>query len=268
MRTTMLFTLFLAAALWARATAGGEPALTDIKVEAQGVRVIKPVAGNDRLRPLNGSGGTTVALLVTSPQGGLCTMEYEESKITSFTDDKGKDLTPSEKKSSSFDRTGFEMSPSVGEDGKQCLANAHAPGQPTKGASSVTVSGEIVVQMATQKKDFAAENIALQPGTPVNAGPIPFLVMRATGLAGTWSVTLQAKQDLASIAEIQFFESNGKKIEARRGGWQRSAHEKNITVSWDYSLKTTVDTVKIVITCWSDMKKVAIPFKLTAGMGL
>ena len=70
------------------------PAIT---VAAQGVRIAKPPpGGDDALRAFNYFPGTTVALIVTDPEGGLVVFDSDTSRLKSFVDDKGKDLAKPE----------------------------------------------------------------------------------------------------------------------------------------------------------------------------
>lgn len=272
---TLALIIVALAALPASAALAGEAAPAGITVTAQGLRIIKaPPGGNDKLRAFNWSPGTSVALLVTAPAGGLVSFDREASKVTAFTDDKGTDLTKSEAKQKfMWDKTGFEMMPSFSDDGKQCATEVRAPGVPAAGATLLNVAGEIALQVATQKKDFAAENVALKPDTKIAAGPIPFTITKTGkpewgGDDAAFAVTLEAKQDLHNVAEVQFFDAAGKKIEAKRGSSSRMGFMNNVTVTWEYNLKAKAETAKIVITYWMDMRQVSVPFALRLGVGL
>jgi hypothetical protein len=274
MKRTLAAALAAAIGIGAWCMGAGETAPAGVSFEVQGLRIVKPApGGNDKMRAFNWLPSTTVALLVTVPEGGLVAFDDDGSKVTSFTDDKGKDLSKPETKDSFQDKASFQTSPTISEDGKQCSTEITAPGVPTKGATALTISGKIGFQIATQKKEFTAEKVALQAGTKISAGPIALTIARAGkpewgGSEGTFSVTLQAKQDLDSIAHIQFFDAAGKKIEASRASTGRSAVMGAVTVDWEYNLKAKVETAKIVITYWTDMKKVALPVSLTVGVGL
>ena len=194
--------------------------------------------------------------------------------MTSLADDKGKDLAKAEVQQR-FGRheAAFEPGGTISEDGKYCTMEVTAPGVPTKGATTLTLSGQAVLRVATQKKDFAAENVALKPGTTVKAGPISFSITRAGksewgGSGSAFSVTFETKQNLDAVADIQFFDAAGKKIEAERTAWGTMGFAGNVTAQWTYDLKRKVDSAKIVIWYWTDMKKVTVPLDLTVGVGL
>ncbi|MCY3023220.1 MAG: hypothetical protein NTW87_29945 [Planctomycetota bacterium] len=275
MRAQLFATLLALAGLNTWGIAAGESGPAGATVEAQGLRIVKPSpGGNDKLRAFNWFSGTTLALLVTVPQGGLVSFDRDASKVTSFADDKGKDLTKSDGKGRFMsDKAGFEMMPNFSEDGKQCTTDVRAPGVPAQGATKLAVAGELVFQIATQKKDFAAENVALKADTKVAAGPIPFTITKVGkpewgGDEAAFCITLEAKQDLSSVADIQFQDAAGKKIEGRRGSTSRMGFMNNVTITWEYNLKAKADAARIVITYWTDMKKVTVPFALNVGVGL
>ena len=245
-----------------------------IQVEVHGVRIIKPAPeGNDSLRAFFWEAGTAVGLLFTVPKGGLLKIDSDASKVTEFVDNKGTDLTKAfpPRKSFGRDKTAFSMMPKISKDTKQGSTEVVAPGLPAKGSTTLKLVGEAALQVATRKKDFVAAAVALNSGSSVNAGPIP-LTIKSAGKQesgdSVFSVTLQAKQSLDSIVDIQFFDAQGKKIESRRSQTLRTGLTNNVTVSWTYDLERKVDSAKIVITHWMDMRTVIVPFDMTIGIGL
>jgi hypothetical protein len=267
-----------------------------ITVAVQGVRIIKPLLeGSDDLRAFGEPPGATVALLLTAPDGGLVLFDGDSSHVTSCVDDKGKDLTnpePGGEVDGEPEIPNFGPFPTFRNDGRHCSLELSVPGVPTKGASVLTVSGKVVVKVAKRKKDFAAETVALKVGTVIDAGPIPLRIKRAGqpqwGGNEPLGVMFEAKQNLDSIATIRFFEGTGKEIEAKEVSRNHGRlspgdvvtavlgnHSDHATTkpAWsfsaiEYRLKTKVDSAKVVITYWSDMKPVAVPFDLTVGLGL
>jgi hypothetical protein len=266
--------IFIGISAWA--IAADDSTQSDITIEAHGLRIGKPVPGYnddeltfDRMPP-----GTSVGLLIKVPQGGLVVFDCDSSKLKSFIDDKGKDLTKPDIKKEYGLLPPFEVVPHISEDGKLCRATLTVPGIPAKDATKMTISGEVVMKIATQKKDYSAEKIELKKDTKINAGPIPLNITRVgkpelSGGEYNFAIVLEAKQNLDSIADIQFFDAAGKKIESNRCGvsWDNLKPMNDYTVSWEYQLKDKVDAAKIVITYWDDMKTVVVPFNLKIGVG-
>jgi hypothetical protein len=266
----LLFVVLCGAAL------AGEAPMTGVTVQAHGLRIVKPApGGDDKLRAFNWFSGTSVSLLITAPQGGLLEVDRNASKLTAFTDDKGKDLTKAEDaKQQRFSRdAGFSMSSNISEDGKVCVSEVDAPGVPSKGATVMTVTGTLVFRAATKKKDFTAENVALKAGSAIKAGSIPLTITKVGkpewgGEDDAFAVTLEAKQDLSSIAGIEFFDAAGKKVESRRGSSSSMSFGDSVTITWEYNLKNKLNTAKIVISYWMDMKKLTVPVDLKVGLGM
>ena len=256
----------------------------EVTVAVQGVRVVKPPpGGDDTLRAFHDVSGTTVALVVMEPGGGLVVFDGDSSRVTSFVDDKGKDLTKREPgtkveievpESWAFGPVG-----TVSANRKYCSLEVNMPGTPTKQAAMLTLSGTLVFKIANEKKDFTAEKVALQAGTKVNAGNIPLTIKRAGkprigGDNNPIEIEFHGKQNLDAITSIRFFDAAGKEIEAGEAGrsFGKSLDGRSAPSDYDatieYRLKSAADTAKIVITYWADMKEVTVPFDLKVSLGL
>jgi len=270
-RTMSVLVAVLGLAVWRGAASTSRAA--EVKVEAHGLRIVKPAPGGDqKMRAFNWNPGTTVALLLTVPGGGLLGLDRDESRVKAVMDDKGKDLgKPDVPSKFGRNKPEFGMMPDISEDGKQCSVELTAPGLPTKGATQLKISAEAVLLVATQKKAYVAEKVALKPGAKIGAGPIP-LTIKSAGKPdwgdAALSIELEANQKLDNIAEIQFFDAAGKKIDADRGGTQSMGFMDKVTVTWTYNLSRKVDVAKIVISYWTDKRAVRVPFRLALDLGL
>ena len=102
-----------------------------LSVAALGLRIVRPAPdGNEECRAFNWDAGTTVVLILSSADGGLVALDRDASKVTSFTDDQGKDLTKAEVKGGFGG--GFEHMPIVSkrrkavQHGDRSAGRAHA----------------------------------------------------------------------------------------------------------------------------------------------
>jgi hypothetical protein len=252
----------------------------------QGVRIVKPPPGGDDDSPrvLNGVPGTSVALIATAPAGGLVAFDEGASRVESFVDDKGKDLTkraPGEKAIPGVPNMWvIGMMPAMTKDRKHCIVDIDVPGLPTKQATTLALSGTLVFRVAHEKKDIAVEKVALRAGTEVKAGAIPLRITRAgkpqSGRDGdSMEIEFHAKQSLDAIVRVQFFDAAGNKIEADQS-WRSyevsplapDATPSDREATTTYRLKSAAETAKIVFTCWTDMKEVVVPFDVKVGLGL
>ncbi len=276
MKADILATLAIFVGISSWGIAADNNSQSDITVDAHGLRIGKQVPGHndDELTFDRMPSGTSVGLLIKVPQGGLVVFDSNSSKLKSFIDDKGKDLTKPDIKKEFGLLPPFEVVPHISEDGKLCRATITVPSLPAKDATKLIISGEVVLKIAAQKKDYSAEKVELKKDTKINAGPIPLTITRVgkpelSGGDYNFAIVLEAKQNLDSIADIQFFDAAGKKIESNRYGvsWDNLKPMNDYIVSWEYQLKDKLDSAKIVITYWDDMKTVVVPFNLKIGVG-
>ena len=234
-------------------------------MQVSGVRVVAPgPEGRSDLRAFSWSQGVTVALLVTAPQKNIIGVLKDSSKISSFTDDKGTDLIGSETEKAEFS-TWFSSDKTAE---KSVLVEANAPGLPAKSATSLNLSGMIAVQTASQTTNIAAENVELKVGSEFSLGLIKFSIS-GVRLQGTdLVVTLQAKQDLAAISRVEFYDTDGTKIDSHRYSSSSFGFMGSTTYTWDYSLKKHLDKAKISAVVWTDLKTIEVPVSVKTGVGL
>jgi hypothetical protein len=274
------FLAIFAAHLWSSPATSGEP--PEITVAVQGVRIVKPSPdGDDMLRAFNGPIGTSVALVVSKQEGGLVAFDGDASRVKTFVDDTGKDLTKHEPeaKSEMLESLVFPPGWNVSKDCKHCSLDVIMPGIPTKKATTLALSGTLVFRVAKEKKDYTTEDVTLRAGSQVNAANIPLTIKyagkpRFGGDGKSLEIEFHAKQKLDAIIGIKFFDAAGKRIEAEEDGRgvvtsldgdsAPSAYDATIS----YRLKDAVNAAKIVITCWTDMREVTVQFDLKAGLGL
>ncbi len=252
------------------------PAGTTVELRAIRVETAAP-QGYDELVGVTWEIGTTASILITLPNGGIIAFDERASKVTSFKDDQGKDMLAGAEKDS-FRGPGIGNFPKVSKDGKKLAFNAYSKTVPTKGAKSLAIVGEAILQAATQKQDFTAPNVALKDNTEFNAGGIAFTIAKAGkpeasfGFGGQdkkeFAVTLRAKQDLGDVVDIKFLDGAGKNLEATRGTGSTMRFGAIVTVEREYQFKAKTETATIVVTRWTDLKQLKIPFTFTVGLGL
>jgi hypothetical protein len=274
--------LALAAALLAGQIVAQAQSPAAPKVEVRGIRIVADGYGKGQdgeLRPFNWSKGTTLAILVTTPDSAIVEVSKDECELTKFADDKGTNLTGTK---GSAQKKSFGHFPAISPDGKACLLELAADGVPAKGATVITASGTIALRCASRKETAKQENVALKQGTKISFGPFQIEIAR-TGKPESpifgfgadekqkdaWEVTLQAKQDLSGIVEVKFLDAAGNDMKAADGGTDTSRFGSTI-VSSDKSfvLPAKTDSATIVVTYWADMKEVKLPFEVNAAVGL
>ncbi len=246
-----------------------DDAASKTKVTAYGLRVVpKPFEGNDMMRAFHAFEGTSVAILLEQPSGGLISFDSDSSKIESFTDDKGKNLLES---TSEFGMPALPMSPEIGEGGKAVVIEINGGQTPTKGATSLKIKGKLAFKAATQKKSYTHKDLEVKEEAKIEAGPIPLTIGRAG--KPEWGeepleIVLQAKKHLDEVASIRFLDADGKEIESSESGSMTMSLGDSVSVERSYTLAKKVEKVTVEISYWTDMKAIEIPVDLTVSLGL
>jgi hypothetical protein len=260
----------------------------NISVEARGIRIVAvQIIGEvneeemDPMTPfMADEAGTTLALLVSKPDGGILDFDEDKSKLDAMTDDKGTKLVMP--KAAEEDRPAvrfhfgpsespFSSSPNISEDGTACLIEVGGETLPAKDAASVSASGTLVLKTASTKETFKQENVALKVGSKVSAGKIPFEITEAGDPQwgeGAMEVTLTAKQDCSEIESIKFLDAGGNEIETSNGMSSHMEMMGSVEDERGFVFEHKTATATIAVTYWTDMKETRVPFDVTAGLGL
>jgi len=244
------------------------------KIEVKGLRIVAPTKGskNDRGAFMS-KPGVTVAITLSTAAGTIVNVSQMESKLESFTDDKGTDLIV-KTSDDPFEQAGVEVwsssSDKEGEGKTTVDVDLKGTTVPAKGASVLNISGKLAVTSASGKKQFTTDMMDLKPGTKFNAGDLSLTITEAGAHSNPFSngsefqVTFSSAQNLEAIAGIEFSDAQGNKIEARRESWGSSPGSYFAT----YALKKSVDRAKMAITCWQDLKTTEVPISIKTGLGL
>ena len=244
----------------------------DLKVQANGLRVVARSTGEDEtLRPFSSPSGTTVALLISSQKGGLIQFDAENSALSRFTDEKGNDLLARTELDKGAGQPGFSMFPKVSADGKYCALEVFAPGRPAKESAHLKVEGVVTMLCASEKTETPVKDVAMKNATKFSAAGLE-ITLDNVGKPDfgdePFSVTLRSHSKLDNVAEIRFCKADGTEIKSHRTGSSKMAILGSLTVEWTYSLAEKVDLALIKVFVWKDMEKKKVPFKLDVDVGL
>ena len=137
-------------------------------IRVTGITVAAP-SDDDKFR--EGS-GTTVNLLLSPAEGRIAGNDFGDSKLVSFTDDKGTDLTAAGSEDG-FKKPGINIWQSGGDKTNGEAAervDVNATGVPAKGASSLHITATAVFYVASQRKQFTVDSVELKPGAKFDLG--------------------------------------------------------------------------------------------------
>jgi hypothetical protein len=200
-------------------------------------------------------------------------LNQAESKLISFTDDKGTDLMAAPASQDPFNKPGFSIQSSATDtDGvSSVIFDLKASGQPAPGATRLNITGTLSAQIAAGTKQFTVDNLEMKTNIAFNLGDLPLMISDVSTNRNAWkakdykySVTFSSGHDLATISGLEFYDAQGNKIDANKSMWGGGF----LGYMMQYDIKQTVDRVKIVATCWQDLKTVAVPIAIQTGIGL
>jgi hypothetical protein len=263
---------------WAQAAEGP-------KVRVCGVRVVG--AGyedaDDVLRAFHWRKGTTVALLVTVPEGGVIAVNRDETKVVKMADDRGTDLRVS--------LTGITREAQVSKgsqvsaDGKACLIELNGQEVPAIGADYIAVTGTISLKCGGRKELGRQEKVELKPGTEFTISGMNFTISKTgkapktfelpkpdearTETSSGFEVALETRQDWSEVASVTFLDAAGKDLGARAGPTgSATAGGRVLTAVKSFILPQQTDTATIVVTRWEEFKDLEVPFDVKTTVGI
>lgn len=249
--------------------AADEPNQRNLQVV--GLMVVAPDGGKDN-RAYCWKPGVTVSVRYAPAQGTIVSFNEGQSKIDSFTDDKGTDLMAAPPSTDPFNKPGISgMLPGSQGGAAAMIFDLKASGQPAKGATAFNITGKASVQIAASTKQFTVENVEIKTNAAFSLGDVPIVISEAGTNRNAWgakdypySVTFSSLRDLDSISSLEFFDANGKKVDAQKRSWGGGF----LGYMIQYDVKQNIDRAKIVATCWEDLKTIEVPISVKATVGL
>jgi hypothetical protein len=240
-------------------------------VKPVAVMVVTPEGGKDN-RNFCWKPGVTVSAIFTPPHGKIISIDQNESKVLSFTDDKGTDLMAAPASDDPFNKPGLSyMTPQSGGGLLSAIVDLKASGLPAKGATSVTISGQVVAETAGDPKQVTVPDAEIKPGTTLGIGAMSVKIGSVRMETNSWdkkvifSVTFNCPQSLDFISKIQFFDPQGNEVDAHKSSWGGGDF---LGYMAEYELKQKMDHAKVIVSYWTDLKNVTVPFTIKTGVGL
>jgi len=204
---------------------------------------------------------TRLALEVSRGSGGIVDLQRDACKLTAFADDRGTSLLPTE-----LHDNPFEMMPAVAADGTSLAFVLASKKSPDGGASSIDVTGEIALLVASKKATETSAAVTLEPGAQLEVGPFTFEVegAAASEWSDGWALTLQTKSDTASILHWTLVDESEVETELRpTSSW-------NGMGTWSQTLEcdVAVEDAALRLEYWFDAHVERVPFDVSAAVGL
>lgn len=208
----------------------------------------------NQIKPIN------LVLIADLNGQSIVSMNDNKSKIESFSDDTGKDLKG--------DVWAFST---ISDDLKQLRFEITGENTPAPHAQSLKAKGSLYVHTAEASQLIRSELTELTKNQTVTiSDSLSFKIIEAG--KPKWgdepfSIELQIKRDIPEVAEILFYDKDGKLLETVDGGNSRSSFNKSVTLTKSYRFQSKAKEALIEARVWKDMKEVEVPFDISVSMG-
>ncbi len=266
-------TLALAAALAAgivfpvlsRADGPDEQQADPPRVELRGLIVLRPPADDGvkwKTPPLGDKPQTQLMLMVTVPGGRLIAPDESACRLVRLADDRRVNLLAEQ-----------TVEAAISEDGRGALVRVRVDRAPSPDARELIAAGELAFHYSPDgKRDTHRTGpFDLKDGAAFKLGPAGFRVRTVTPLdkgAYKMKVELICEQDPRLLGELRFLDEKNAAIPGRIIGWGSSDIEGRPVWEYTFAFTRRVERVTITADGWADLKRLAVPFNLTAGVGL
>ncbi|MEM7681046.1 MAG: hypothetical protein AAF288_03735 [Planctomycetota bacterium] len=221
------------------------------------------------LRPGGVEPGTKLHLLVSGLDQPIVDVDGEASTLTRAVDSTGKDLLEEP------DNDGFGFSgggpigpfPKVSEDGAQLVVELSMPQAPAKGASSISVEGELAVRVAAGTKKAEAPGVKTAGGKFELAGQEVEVkgVEDSDWQPGKKQLTLRMTAALLeSVASWSIIGPGG----AELSDGPSSTMTMMDTAELGFMMEVAPEAVTVTAEVYDGMQIVEVPLKLTVGLGV
>jgi len=182
----------------------------------------------------------------------------DTSKVSELKDDKGKSLITTD-----FWPTSFGTSPTISNDRNSMLVYVNSRATPTKGASKITLKGNLVALCGKDEKTTEAKEVEMKLSKEgVKIGDYTLKVTQEKGF-GTNGASFSITWTGNHIKSATIKDADGKEVETYTYAPYKFANQWNQS----FTLKKVVAKPKITITYYTTQEKVTVPVELSFGIG-
>jgi len=203
---------------------------------------------------------TRVSFLVKYPGKQILGVD-STSKLASMKDDKGNSLIDEK---SSF-QPNFSPYSQVAQDRTAVLVSVGTYGKaPGKGATKVTVKGDLVLSCGTDEKSEKSEKFKFEAKAKAKAGNFEVTVVQEKGGFGSEGPLFSMSSKTRAVKSFVVKDGDGKAVELFARGWFGN----NDNWTFNYALAKPLEEGTIHVTYFSKEEKVKVPIDVTVGLGL
>jgi hypothetical protein len=245
--------------LLAPVLADGQQKKDDPAIRVASVNVVapRPADGDDPERP----GYVIVDLSIRLPSKDIVGLSRLSSKLDTFKDDKGTDLSgPASEKDSLLDNAFSQL----GKDRSRAMFQLYSNTTPAPKAREFRLKANLGVLVGVGEKKAMA-TIAFKPGTKETIGSVELTVI---GTEAEPVLLLSYTQEL--LKSVEFEEAGGKAIKARMTSGSGTVDKETERSRWrsQYELEKHPEKLVVRIRNYEKVEMVKVPVDLTFGLGL
>ncbi|MGD0383120.1 MAG: hypothetical protein ABSA77_06325, partial [Thermoguttaceae bacterium] len=254
----------------------------ELKAELISLRIDKTAPGENIAR-MGGHPGTSLAFWIADPENRLVAFNQKESKIESFVDDKGTDLSELMPGPFVWSRFGEFRGNRVSPGGYQVEVGGDS--FPAPGATKISLKATLVFRRASNEKTIEEKDVPVKSGRKVKAGSLQLSIEamseeklkenepRNRGFRGNdlpetkMGISLAASEPLESIKSVLFFNPKGDEIKITTSGQSENSALLWKTYARDFWLAEKHDAVTVKITYYENVETLKMPLSVDTGLG-
>lgn len=265
-RIVFVLTAAMATGIWAQAI---RPA-AKTKVEVVALQVAKPHP-EKKMQSLVGGGppGTSLHIRLTRKDKYFVELDEEASKLLSFSDEKGTDL--SKARTRRFGRGWLGHWTQISKDGHSCIFEARSGLLPAAGARELRLKANLVMVCGAGEKTAEQKNLVLKKGSRLAAGPVRLEIKSVKQIDRSGMEMLletESKASFVQIKKLRFIGPDGKEIKHQVMGSGRMGFAGRFTYYRSFGLAKKVASVSVEVTYFEKVDRLSVPLNVKTGVGL
>lgn len=244
------------------ASAQEKKAAFDQRWTPTSITVGMPIPAGEKMRLLREPvEGTSVAALLELPLRFIVDLDPTQSKIESYTDDKGTNLLKADGIRIGAPDIGPSDFASAGSNAKIVF---RARGVPAPGATRIKIKGKVAIAVGKDEKGAEQKNVSLKKGVDLEIGSIKLPDRDRPGSFLFNSATYRGTRPLKSVI---FLDDKGDEIAHRQNTSSILRNTAKGEFTTLFSFTRAVDQCSVRAFYFDTVETVIIPVELDVGLG-
>lgn len=236
-------------------------------VQAYSVSVRKRLTREDAKIAYEERPGTRIQAVLSLPGKTMLAVDEKASKLESFKDDLGTDLTKADDTFPGGNRWVESFAFKASEKGDRALTVFNAAGVPASGAKKILMRGTLSILCGGTTKTAELKEVELKvdPKAKIKLGEVTFTVEKSLYVG---DVSVKFESSSPNIRSASFTTTTGQAITTDKPNTSRFGFDNKYTYNTSYNLRTKADKINITLTYFEKTEVVNLPVELSVGIGL